>query len=133
MGTPKLEKPNEGYLEFFVDCSANATPEFEGRGGDDLGTEIANTLYRIFHNKSSVDLEALCISPREHCWVLYVDVLVCAGRCRAAAPAGDQRPASAFLPGTFFLQGTLSTSGVRLGGRRLVSSSSFFFLIKCST
>ncbi|KAF6099258.1 exosome component 7 [Phyllostomus discolor] len=76
MGTPKLEKPNEGYLEFFVDCSANATPEFEGRGGDDLGTEIANTLYRIFHNKSSVDLEALCISPREHCWVLYVDVLL---------------------------------------------------------
>ncbi|KAF6099257.1 exosome component 7 [Phyllostomus discolor] len=56
--------------------SANATPEFEGRGGDDLGTEIANTLYRIFHNKSSVDLEALCISPREHCWVLYVDVLL---------------------------------------------------------
>ncbi|XP_052042835.1 exosome complex component RRP42 isoform X1 [Apodemus sylvaticus] len=76
MGTPKLEKPNEGYLEFFVDCSANATPEFEGRGGDDLGTEIANTLYRIFNNKSSVDLRSLCISPREHCWVLYVDVLL---------------------------------------------------------
>ncbi|EAW64734.1 exosome component 7, isoform CRA_b [Homo sapiens] len=76
MGTPKLEKPNEGYLEFFVDCSASATPEFEGRGGDDLGTEIANTLYRIFNNKSSVDLKTLCISPREHCWVLYVDVLL---------------------------------------------------------
>nr|XP_058144795.1 exosome complex component RRP42 isoform X3 [Dasypus novemcinctus] len=76
MGTPKLEKPHEGYLEFFVDCSASATPEFEGRGGDDLGTEIANTLYRIFHNKSSVDLKSLCISPREHCWVLYVDVLL---------------------------------------------------------
>ncbi|ELR56125.1 Exosome complex exonuclease RRP42, partial [Bos mutus] len=76
MGTPKLEKPNEGYLEFFVDCSASATPEFEGRGGDDLGTEIANTLYRIFNNKSSIDLKSLCISPREHCWVLYVDVLL---------------------------------------------------------
>ncbi|XP_044789733.2 exosome complex component RRP42 isoform X1 [Bubalus bubalis] len=75
MGTPKLEKPNEGYLEFFVDCSASATPEFEGRGGDDLGMEIANTLYRIF-NKSSIDLKSLCISPREHCWVLYVDVLL---------------------------------------------------------
>lgn len=56
--------------------SANATPEFEGRGGDDLGTEIANTLYRIFNNKSSIDLKSLCISPREHCWILYVDVLV---------------------------------------------------------
>uniref|UniRef100_A0A6I8NSE3 Ribosomal RNA-processing protein 42 n=1 Tax=Ornithorhynchus anatinus TaxID=9258 RepID=A0A6I8NSE3_ORNAN len=76
MGTPKLEKPKEGFLEFFVDCSANAAPEFEGRGGDELGTEIANTLYRIFNNKSSIDLESLCISPREHCWVLYVDVLL---------------------------------------------------------
>uniref|UniRef100_A0AC11DEV0 Exosome component 7 n=1 Tax=Ovis aries TaxID=9940 RepID=A0AC11DEV0_SHEEP len=86
MGTPKLEKPNEGYLEFFVDCSASAAPEFEGRGGDDLGTEIANTLYRIFNNKSSIDLKSLCISPREHCWVLYVDVLdtksSCSGRRR---------------------------------------------------
>ncbi|XP_010622702.1 exosome complex component RRP42 isoform X2 [Fukomys damarensis] len=76
MGTPKLEKPDEGYLEFFVDCSANATPEFEGRGGDDLGTEITNTLYRMFSSRSSVDLQSLCISPREHCWVLYVDVLL---------------------------------------------------------
>nr|XP_016853348.1 PREDICTED: exosome complex component RRP42 [Anolis carolinensis] len=76
MGVPKLDRPNEGFLEFFVDCSANATPEFEGRGGEELGTEIANTLYRIFDNESSVDLKLLCISPREHCWVLYVDVLV---------------------------------------------------------
>lgn len=56
--------------------SANATPEFEGRGGEELGTEIANTLYRIFNNESSIDLKLLCINPREHCWVLYVDVLV---------------------------------------------------------
>ncbi|GAB0184299.1 exosome complex component RRP42 isoform X1 [Grus americana] len=76
MGTPKLEKPDEGYLEFFVDCSANATPEFEGRGGEELGTEIANTLYRVFSSESSVDLKSLCINPREHCWVLYVDVLL---------------------------------------------------------
>uniref|UniRef100_A0A8V0Z0X7 Ribosomal RNA-processing protein 42 n=1 Tax=Gallus gallus TaxID=9031 RepID=A0A8V0Z0X7_CHICK len=75
MGTPKLEKPDEGYLEFFVDCSANATPEFEGRGGEELGTEIASTLYRIFSSEGSVDLKSLCINPGEHCWVLYVDVL----------------------------------------------------------
>ena len=66
--------------------SASAAPEFEGRGGDDLGTEIANTLYRIFNNKSSVDLESLCISPREHCWALYVDVLVGLRRCPGHAP-----------------------------------------------
>lgn len=59
-----------------LSSSANATPEFEGRGGEELGTEIANILYRVFSNESSVDLKSLCINPREHCWVLYVDVLV---------------------------------------------------------
>uniref|UniRef100_A0A674GS29 Exosome component 7 n=1 Tax=Taeniopygia guttata TaxID=59729 RepID=A0A674GS29_TAEGU len=75
MGTPKLEKPDEGYLEFFVDCSSNS-PELEGRGGEELGTDIANTLYRIFSCENSVDLKSLCINPKEHCWVLYVDVLL---------------------------------------------------------
>lgn len=56
--------------------SANATPEFEGRGGEELGMELSNTLYKAFNNKHSVDLKSLCISPGEHCWVLYVDVLV---------------------------------------------------------
>lgn len=59
--------------------SANATPEFEGRGGEELGTELSNTLYKVFNNKHSVDLKSLCISPGEHCWVLYVDVLVSDG------------------------------------------------------
>ncbi|XP_063778485.1 exosome complex component RRP42 isoform X1 [Pseudophryne corroboree] len=76
MGTPKMQRPREGYLEFFVDCSANAAPEFEGRGGEELGTEIANMFYKIFGNKSSIDLKSLCILPGEHCWVLYVDVLL---------------------------------------------------------
>ncbi|KAL2080598.1 hypothetical protein ACEWY4_024391 [Coilia grayii] len=76
IGKPKPMLPDEGYLEFFVDCSANATPEFEGRGGEGLGIELSNTLYKVFSNKQSVDLKSLCISPGEHCWVLYVDVLL---------------------------------------------------------
>ncbi|RVE67036.1 hypothetical protein OJAV_G00113430 [Oryzias javanicus] len=45
-----------------------------GRRG--AGIELSNTLYRVFNNKSSVDLQSLCISAGEHCWVLYVDVLL---------------------------------------------------------
>uniref|UniRef100_A0A8C4XBE5 Exosome component 7 n=1 Tax=Erpetoichthys calabaricus TaxID=27687 RepID=A0A8C4XBE5_ERPCA len=76
IGRPKLDRPNKGCLEFFVDCSANATPEFEGRGGEELGTEIANALYRVYDNERSVDLKSLCITPMEHCWILYTDVLL---------------------------------------------------------
>lgn len=56
--------------------SANATPEFEGRGGEELGVELSNKLYKVFNNRHSLDLRSLCICPGEHCWVLYVDVLV---------------------------------------------------------
>uniref|UniRef100_A0A3Q2WWE9 Ribosomal RNA-processing protein 42 n=1 Tax=Haplochromis burtoni TaxID=8153 RepID=A0A3Q2WWE9_HAPBU len=76
IGKPRPTVPAEGYLEFFVDCSANATPEFEGRGGEELGTKLSNTLYKVFNNKRSIDLKSLCICAGEHCWVLYVDVLL---------------------------------------------------------
>ncbi|XP_060799152.1 exosome complex component RRP42 [Neoarius graeffei] len=76
IGRPRPMVPDEGYLEFFVDCSANATPEFEGRGGEELGVELSNNLYKVFNNRHSLDLRSLCICPREHCWVLYVDVLL---------------------------------------------------------
>lgn len=69
-------KSERYFFSSSLSSSANATPEFEGRGGEELGTEIASTLYRIFSSEGSVDLKSLCINPREHCWVLYVDVLV---------------------------------------------------------
>ena len=45
LGEPHPATPRRGRLEFFVDCSANAAPEFEGRGGDQLASEISNVLY----------------------------------------------------------------------------------------
>lgn len=60
----------------FLFSSANATPVFEGRGGEELAAEIGNILTRTYGCPSCFDLEALCIIPEEQCWILYVDVLV---------------------------------------------------------
>lgn len=73
---PLANRPNEGKLEFFVDCSANATPDFEGRGGEELALEISNTLSKAFTSPNAFDLKTLCILTRKHCWKLYVDILV---------------------------------------------------------
>ncbi|XP_046687803.1 exosome complex component RRP42-like [Homalodisca vitripennis] len=70
---PFPETPNQGKLEFFVDCSANATPEFEGRGGEELATEISNSLARAY---ALFPLEKLCILQGLQCWKLYADILV---------------------------------------------------------
>ncbi|XP_022094545.1 exosome complex component RRP42-like [Acanthaster planci] len=76
MGKPRPTRPGEGYVEFFIDLSANASPEFEGRGGEELATEIANTLSSTYDLTSVLDYTSLCVLPEQCCWVLYVDVVV---------------------------------------------------------
>lgn len=56
--------------------SANATPAFEGRGGDDLATEISNVLSMAYQTPDAFDLKQLCIIPQKKCWKMYVDILV---------------------------------------------------------
>ncbi|KAK2153056.1 hypothetical protein LSH36_309g01034 [Paralvinella palmiformis] len=87
LGEPAADKPSEGRIEFFVDCSANAAPEFEGRGGEDLALAISNTLAQSYDNVSSLDKRKLCVIPGHQCWVLYVDILLleCGGNLFDAA------------------------------------------------
>ncbi|CAK9806599.1 Exosome complex component RRP42 [Anthophora quadrimaculata] len=76
LDVPHADKPNEGKLEFFVDCSATATPVFEGKGGDDLATKISNTLTVAYQTRNVFDLRTLCILPHKKCWKIFVDVLI---------------------------------------------------------
>lgn len=87
LGVPLPETPDKGRLEFFVDCSANATPEFEGRGGEDLATEICNMLTRAYDCPSCLDLKKLLVVEGKQCWIIYVDVLLleCGGNLFDAA------------------------------------------------
>lgn len=84
---PRPDAPDRGRIEFFVDCSANATPAFEGRGGEELATEITNLLYRAYSADTVIDVKSLCLQEGKLCWVLYVDVLLleCGGNLFDAA------------------------------------------------
>ncbi|XP_045461907.1 exosome complex component RRP42 [Harmonia axyridis] len=74
--TPFPERPLEGKIEFFVDCSANATPNFEGRGGEELAIELSNCLSSAYSSNEVLDLTKLCILKGRKCWKLYVDILL---------------------------------------------------------
>ncbi|KAK0082191.1 hypothetical protein PV325_010900 [Microctonus aethiopoides] len=74
--SPFPNSPDEGKLEFFVDFSANAAPEFEGKGGNELGTEISNILTNAYQSSNAFDLKILSILKEKKCWKMYVDVLV---------------------------------------------------------
>ncbi|XP_065053987.1 exosome complex component RRP42-like [Rhopilema esculentum] len=75
LGEPEGATPNIGIANFFVDCSANASPAFEGRGGSDLALELRNGLSQIM-NTRTFDYKSLCIVPGKYCWILYIDSIV---------------------------------------------------------
>lgn len=60
----------------FFSSSALASPEFEGRGGEELGLHLAHQLAQAYSHHSALDRESLCIIKGQQCWILYVDVLV---------------------------------------------------------
>jgi len=70
------KNPDVGRMEFFLDCSANATPEFEGRGGEALASEITALLTRAYACPNTMNYQSLCVLPGQQCWLLYVDVLL---------------------------------------------------------
>lgn len=64
------------YILIVFPSSANASPEFEGKGGDVLATEISNVLSMAYQTPDALDLKQLCIIPHKKCWKMYVDILV---------------------------------------------------------
>lgn len=76
IGRPLIDRPNEGHLEFFLDCSANATPAFEGRGGESLATTIITMLSTAYDFEECLNLPSLCLLPKEKCWILHIDILL---------------------------------------------------------
>lgn len=97
--TPDFNTPNLGKLDFYVDwfvfrfefkdklewlfdrfisidsSSANATPEFQGRGGESIAAQIVNILTNLFSTKN-FDLNQLCIVEGKKCWHFYIDIVV---------------------------------------------------------
>ncbi|KAJ3432875.1 EXOSOME COMPLEX EXONUCLEASE RIBOSOMAL RNA PROCESSING PROTEIN [Anaeramoeba flamelloides] len=76
IGEPLKDHPNEGRLEISVECCPSASPEFEGRGAEDLNSELSGAMNKIINTNSALDLKSLCILERKKCWIIYIDVLV---------------------------------------------------------
>uniref|UniRef100_A0A2K6VSJ9 Ribosomal RNA-processing protein 42 n=1 Tax=Onchocerca volvulus TaxID=6282 RepID=A0A2K6VSJ9_ONCVO len=77
-------------LNFFVDCSANATPLFVGRGGEEFADELSAALDAAYDNNYVLpDLKKLILSPT-HAWKLFVDIVLlqCDGNVIDAAGLG---------------------------------------------
>jgi len=58
IGAPAASRPDQGRIEFSVDCSANASPQFEGRGGEDTARVACAHLTDAYAH-SKLDLSCL--------------------------------------------------------------------------
>ncbi|CAB3363999.1 Hypothetical predicted protein [Cloeon dipterum] len=89
---PPSNFPDEGKLDFFVDCSANATPQFEGKGGEQLAVELAALMSRAYQTRESFNLSTLSIIKGMKCWKLCIDVLIleCGGSLIDAISMGTK-------------------------------------------
>lgn len=81
LGRPNSLQPDKGKVAIYVDCSPTAAPTFEGRGGDELSTELSVSLQRcLLGGKSGagagIDLSSLIVVEGKICWDLYIDCLV---------------------------------------------------------
>ncbi|CAI4221543.1 unnamed protein product [Auanema sp. JU1783] len=66
----------DSRLRFSVDCSANASPQFEGKGGDLFAEDIVSMLEAVYDNSYILpDIKKLQVSPN-HCWIIYVDIVI---------------------------------------------------------
>lgn len=81
IGRPSPLQPNKGKVSIYVDCSPTAAPVFEGRGAEELSTELSVALQRcLLGGKSGagagIDLSSLIVVEGKVCWDLYIDGLV---------------------------------------------------------
>jgi len=76
LGEPDQATPDQGKILVSVECCPSASPEFEGRGGNELNVELATVIQRLLNNPSAIDLKKLCLLPGQRCWIIYVDALV---------------------------------------------------------
>ena len=66
---------HELIVSMLLHSSALASPDFQGREGENLGQHLAHRLAQVYQNRC-IDFSKLSIVAGTHCWVLYVDALV---------------------------------------------------------
>jgi len=71
---PSAEEQDKGIVEFAADFSANASPAFEGHGGESIVNELVAVLNHAV--LTAIDRKKLCVVPGRSVWTLYVDILV---------------------------------------------------------
>lgn len=65
------------FIFYYLPSSCpSASPEYEGRGADDLNIKLASVIEQLMLSSDFINLSSLCLIPKRQCWILYIDALV---------------------------------------------------------
>jgi len=76
LGEPFPDTPNQGVLTVNAELVPFASPAFEPGPPSEGAIELARVVDRGIRESKAIDIEALCVEPRKHVAVVFVDVYV---------------------------------------------------------
>lgn len=76
LGVPASSSPDKGRIAVSVDFPSRFFSRSPSKLRLDDVSELTRTLESLFTGSGSIDMRALCIAPKQHCWVVWVDLLV---------------------------------------------------------
>jgi len=76
IGEPYPDTPNTGVLSTSLELVPMASPTFEAGPPSPQAIEIARVVDRGIRESKMVNMEKLCIVPKEKVWVMFIDIHV---------------------------------------------------------
>lgn len=76
LGEPFPDMPDSGVLTTNAELIPLASPTFEKGPPDEETVEIARVVDRGLRESKCIDLDKLCITPKELVWIVFVDIHV---------------------------------------------------------
>lgn len=73
-GEPYSDSPNKGVIITNAELVPLASPNFEPGPPNEVGIELARLVDRGVRESGALDLEALCITPGEKVWIIFIDI-----------------------------------------------------------
>ncbi len=74
VGKPYPDRPDEGSMMINVELLPLSSPHFESGPPSEAAIELARVVDRGIRESESIDVKKLCIVPKEHVWIVVVDI-----------------------------------------------------------
>jgi len=74
VGEPYPDTPNQGVLSTSAELIPMASPNFEAGPPSPTAIELARVVDRGIRESKTVNVEKLCITPKEKVWIMFIDI-----------------------------------------------------------